>query len=153
MTPAQRLVARVDEILRTTEKFANAQEWALKAGLSRSFLSTLKSRATTGEVRTVKQDAIAALANAAGMTVEELMGTDPTLPSADASPGLEKAIADYRWPATVAADPERAAAVLEIVRSEAARLAPLPPSFWTARLDLLCTDISLASSKLRRKVR
>ena len=153
MSPAQRLVARVDEILKTTTKFRNAQEWASKAKLSRSFLSTLKSRAATGEVRTVKQDAIVALARAAGMSVEDLMGEVPTLPSADGSPGLEAAIADYRWPVAIAADPDRASEILAQLRADAARLAPLPASFWTARLDLLCADHTAESSKLRKKAR
>lgn len=152
MTPAQRLAARVDEILKTTTKFRDAQEWATKAKLSRSFLSTLKSRASTGEVRTVKQDAVAALARAAGMTVADLMGEGDTMPSADSVPGLEKAIADYRWPASMAANPDRAAAILAQLRADAARLAPLPVSFWTARLDLLCAEV-VESSKLRRKAR
>lgn len=135
---AERLLARIDEVL-ASGKFKDASEWSVRAGLSRGYLATFRSRVVDGVAKTVKQDALSKLAKAAGVPVPWLMGEIDTIPSASgATSGLESALTMYPWPGDLA--PAMAAGVLQVARDEAGKAAPLPESYWRARLDYLCTE-------------
>jgi hypothetical protein len=138
------LVERIELILEEG-KFSSARAWCLAAGLSISYLGTLKSRLESGEVRQGKSEQIAKLARAAGVTVEWLMGEsdqrEPTRTSmpAPATSAFEAAQLAYQWPSMTI---EQANEVFQRLEADRAKASPLLPQvFWMAHFDRIVAEI------------
>lgn len=151
MTDLERVLARIDEVLRS-QFGGSASEWCRKAGLSRSYIATMRSRAETGEVRAVKMHKLAALARAAGVTVDWLAGESDAPGSTgrsstlrvDPRPSVEQAIQQYEWPSDLPAP--QAAEVIRRARAEAQLDAePLPVGYWLARLPGIVLEVTSAT--------
>lgn len=87
------LEQRIDEVLRRGT-FPDAKAWCVAAGISHGYIGTLTSRLRAGTAKTGKGDKLLALATAAAVPVEWLMGTDE--PRAKASRGRKPATLEER---------------------------------------------------------
>lgn len=135
------VMERIEEVL-ASKKFSSAREWSEKAGLSASFINTLRSRWSTGEVRTIRADAAAKLAQAANVSMAWLMGGD--VPQSAGGPSyseLDAVLEMYQWPPTLT--PEEAEEAVRQLRGERfAAKEPLPQSFWAMRLARIIAEVT-----------
>lgn len=144
------VMERIEEVL-ASKKFSSAREWSEKAGLSASFINTLRSRWSTGEVRTIRADAAAKLAQAANVSMAWLMGGD--VPQSAGGPSyseLDAVLEMYQWPPTLT--PEEAEEAVRQLRGERfAAKEPLPQSFWAMRLARIAEVTGRAKTAPKRE--
>lgn len=140
------MVDRIDEVL-AGKKFSSAREWCRKAGVSEGYIGALKTRTATGEVQAGNATQISALARAANVSVEWLMGDAPSLRTGATvdrllgSAALEEVLARYPWPEDISM--AVADAVIADARAEAhANGVDRPQNLWHVRVGQLIREHS-----------
>jgi hypothetical protein len=137
------MLARINEVMERGT-FKGVGEWCLAAGISRSYISTLRSRGGSkrrGGSTGARYDEVAKLARAAGVGVSWLMGDtdDDTLPSEENMSTVDRALMTFDWPPDLPAP--LASEVFKRAREEAATAADLNLKYWLNRLSGIVADV------------
>jgi hypothetical protein len=147
MNTLGKVLAQIDSVL-AAGKFESEREWCRRAGVSGSYIGALRTKHLKGQSTSARLDQVQKLAQAAGVSVDFLMGSDGSDAAPvnnrgrAASPNLAKALEMYPWQ-TEELTPDLARRVVEQVQSEAfaGGGVDLPQSYWRARIDRLVEEV------------
>lgn len=152
------LLERIDAVLKTG-KFASERAWCKAAGLSPSYISSMRGRGGpngTGEVHDVKHDKVAALARAAGLDPSYLLGEMSVanqVVATDARSTFQRAVDGVEWPGNISA-PQIADVIQRArIECESTKGPELPVQYWEARLIYFLEEARTEQSNIHNAAR